>query len=465
MAKLTVYRTRDGRRYGVLSGSETGDYSIEDVRWFASKDPDNPNESGDTRAWLEERATACGLAVHEYAYSFQHIRVASDVQKIGDFCFCFFENAEVTFENPSGLAHLGKRALSRTGICGRVALPGLQDALFPDVFSGCTRLEEVDFTGSQVQEIGEGAFNSCYGLKRLKGCRKVHTVGPRAFLRCTALTDIDLNPQTLRSVGYAALHISSVGESLDGFSAAFAETARRIDKFDAPTLARMQAVELPDAGGLPKVICEQNYPDLRYALVNGQKAYMVDGCMMLSLFHVYQRMFPEAEFGSFPDWWEYVDSLCVDAAGMHIYETERYTTDDVQKITYLVLYLLGLKPKNFGEYELRYPYIDASCEYHCGLMTHDETAKYEIWTALSRGYGVIASVSTGKAEERTKLFLRNHHAVAVVGCRNGKLLVVDSANVDGATGGVYEVAYEDLFIGAPYSENRIWVIEPGEENG
>ena len=74
--------------------------------------------------------------------------------------------------------------------------------------------------------------------------------------------------------------------------------------------------------------------------------------------------------------------------------------------------------------------------------------------------------STNKADATSEaFFLQNHHAVAIVGCRNGKLIVVDSANVDGGTGGVYEVAYEDLFIGAPYSKNRIWVITPEEGNG
>lgn len=457
-ARLTVYKARDGRRYGVLSGGETRqDYEISDAKWFESE----KQNCGDKRTWLKTQAEACGLAPHEYAWSFEHIRIAADVTNLGPYCFAYFENANFTFENPKSVQHLGKCAFSRTAIRGKVAFPSLQDAVLPDVFSGCTKLTEIDLTGSNVKEIGEYAFSCCHNLEKIMGCRKLHTIGARAFSRCAKLTYIDFSSKELTSVGHAAFHISGVGKRLDNLPhTTFAKTARRKDKFEEHTLTAMQVVQLPNVGGLPKTVCEQSYPDLEYGLLpDGTQDYLVNGCMMFSLYHAYQRMFPDSGFDTFYDWWKHVDDLCVDALGVHIWQTDRYAANDVWKILYVVLVLLGLVPKDFSDYALKYPRVDESCGYSCALMTYDDTAKREIWQALASGCGVLASISTG-APKRTEpdVFFENNHMVAIVGCRNGKLLVVDSASIDGENGGAYEVAYEDLFMGAQYTQNCIVVI-------
>lgn len=471
MATFTVYKARSGARYGVLSGGDTEAYDKIDGRWFESIDPNNPNDSGDSRDWLSTH----DMHPHEYAWSFAHVYIKGDVESIGAYTFAYFENADFTFEKPETIKHLGKGAFACTGIRS-VKLPGLQDSSLAEVFSGCSKLKEVDLTGSKVTAIDANAFRRCHNLKRVIGCGNVTTIGELAFSRCPSLMYIDFNPRTLKRVGYAAFHVSGLGGRLDGFrDTAFAEASRRADKFDAETLDKIRAEELPDVGGLPATVCEQSYPDIPYGYypiynadgtVNAAKSYddyMSNGCLMLSTYHVYQRMFPDSGYADFPAWWDEVDRRCMETNGDHIYQHWRYDIvnekGNPMKIFYDVADLMGIECKNVGIDGLAYgPNGEA-------VLTYDERAKRVIWQALASGYGVIAGISTSTPTVSTRgVSFSNSHEVAIVGCRNGKLIVVDSASIDGERGGVYEVAYEDLFIGCHYADNHIRVLVPKEVN-
>ncbi len=467
MAKLTVYKTRDGRRYGVLSGGATKDYDIPNPSYFESKNYKEiyskifDEENGEVtreydRSWVSD---------HEYARSFVHIRIAEDVTSIGAYTFAFFENADFTFENPANIQHLGYWAFACSGIRGRIALSGLRDNVFAEVFSGCSKLAEVDLTGSAVRTIGDKAFMRCHGLRRVTGCGQVETVGERAFARCAALSDIDLN--RLKTVGNTAFHITSVGTRLDGFlGVTFGACARRKDKFDAKALAEIYAVELPDIGDVPNGLCEQSYPDLPYAKdTAGKQRYINDGCMMLSVYHAVHGWFGGKQYADFASWWEAVGAAYSRANNGEILSDMKLNFNSYDMtMLHEVASLLGMKCKDFSDYALRYGAKNEA------LLTHDATAKREIRQALREGYPIIASISTGAmSTEKNVVPFGNSHDVAIVGCRNGKLLVVDSASIDGERGGAYEIAYEDLFIGGvsgadgePLAYNAIRVLIPKE---
>lgn len=452
MAKLKIYRTVSGERYGVLSGGATNDYDIPNPSYFESAE----KNSGDTRDWV---------ANHEYAWSFKRVRIAEDVTAIGNYCFAFFENADFSFENPANMQHLGKWAFACSGIRGKVTLSGLQDDTLAEAFSGCSKLAEVDLSGSAVRTIGDKAFMRCHSLRRVSGCGQVHTVGERAFLRCASLRSIDLKPTVLRTVGATAFHITSVGTRLDGFrNTNFGVCSRRTDKFTAQALAEIRAVELPDVGGVPDHVCEQSYPDLPYAKdTAGNQRYMHDGCMMLSVYHAVHGWFGGKQCADFAEWWAAVGAAYSDA-------NEDKVLSDIQlnfaaydmTMLHEVADLLGMKCKNFSAYALHYGNDDEA------LMTHDATAKREIRQALMAGYPVLASISTSKMQTDASIVtFPSSHDVAIVGCRNGKLIVVDSTSIDGEQGGVYEVAYEDLFLGgmpdadgSPMDYNAIRVLVP-----
>lgn len=467
MAKLKVYLSRDGqRRYGVLSGGETKDYDIPNPGYYESEAyAEEYSQTFYANGELDREYDRDWVQDYEYARSFAQIRVAADVTGIGEYAFAFFENANVSFEEPASIGHLGYWAFACTGISGRVALPGLQDSVLAEAFSGCSKLEEVDLSGSGVVDIGDKAFMRCHNLKRITGCANVRSVGERAFTRCAALKYVGFSPTQLQSVGATAFHITSVGARLDGFGkTSFAPYARRRDRFTEQALAEIRAVELPDAGGVPAYVDEQSYPDLPYARdTSGKQRDMTDGCMMFSVYHATHGRFGGVQYADFAAWWA---KVCEAYAEGNDNARLTDTVLDFGKYDMTMLHevadLLGMQLKDFSDCDLRYG------ENNEALMTRDATAKREIRQALMMGHPVIASISTGKMQTAEGVLpFASSHDVAIVGSRNGKLIVVDSANIDGERGGVYEVAYEDLFLGGmpdangePMDYNAICVLVP-----
>lgn len=444
MARLKVYRTQSGTRYGVLSGGETQDYSIARHELFDSEQQD----CGDTRQWVEN---------YRYAWSFRRVRIAEDVTSIGNHCFAFFNNAEFLFDDPASIRHLGDYAFGFSGIRGKITLPGLTDTVLTTAFQGCTKITELDLTGSAVTVIGELAFSKCHRLKKLSGCGNVREIRPRAFMRCASLESIDVVRNVLATVGYSAFHITSIASALeDCVNTEFDVAATRHEKFDAQTLAAIQAVKLSDVGSVPKDLCEQSLPDLPYGLNDdGSQEYMTSGCAMLSVFHAMHGVFRGVEYADFVDWWGAVNDAYKAENGVYLYETSRGWI-----IQYRLIALMGLQFKDFSDSSLSWGDHAGILGYYEALKTHDETAKREIAAALEAGYGVLAEISTRTKDEALVPTFANSHMVAIVGCKNGKLVVVDSASIDGESGGVYEVAYEDLFMGAAHARNDIRVILP-----
>ena len=71
-------------------------------------------------------------------------------------------------------------------------------------FLGCSSLTKVAFVeNSKLTSIGDGAFDSCAGLKSIDIPNGVTSIGPFAFYKCTSLTSIYI-PDGVKSIGACA---------------------------------------------------------------------------------------------------------------------------------------------------------------------------------------------------------------------------------------------------------------------
>lgn len=459
MAVLKVYADRYGNnKYGVLSGVNTKDYSFSGnyKRFYSEID----GVCVDSRTWLKNKSDC---------RKFRIIRVEDDVKKIGDCCFAFFENCEFFFDKSDLLERIGSKAFMQSGISGILRLEGLCQLELGDAFQSCRNLVEVNLDGSAVQIIGKEAFMKCYGLERFIGSDIIDEIHEGAFLCCPKLEKVDLCRP--KSVGEISFHICGVAdteipfeEAADGMTAAL-----RSQRYTADELREIRAVNAPDCvRAVPNTVDQERYPDVEYCRTkdaNGQLTvtqYISDfGCVAVSLYHAYNMMFPGQAFQDFMAFWNHVDELSLSKSGKHIYEYE-YGLGTGQVLDQ-ALGVLGLTRKDYGEYSPMGAYR------HDAMLTWDKTALEEIVWALRNGHGVIAEISkdaampissdmalhNGVAIPAKTPMLWNTHAVAIVGYKDGKLVVVDSSRTNGDDGNTYLVAYEDLFVGRGIGEHPI----------
>lgn len=449
MGTFKVYKNKTGSlRFGVLSGTETADYQISGYKRYYSE---TKGVCTDGRPWATTEESG-EKVVRTFTKSFRTVRIQESVKKVGDFSFAFFENAKIIFENASALESLGTMAFMQSGVSGRLKLGGLTEEVFPDAFHACGELQEVDLTGSAVTSIAPGAFQKCFSLERVKGAEKVKTIGEKAFLCCPVLEAVeDCEPDT---VGNLAFHICGISSS--------------DSTYDADVLKAIREVELPDIiHDVPNSADQGDYPDLKYCQYGKSQLYISEGgCAAVSLYHVYNMMHPENPFPNFREFWEATG----ESGGGSAFGLE----DD--EVFGKALKAMNLKRKEFPGHAMLSDQIT-------NVLTWNELAKTEIVRALEAGHGIVAQISknpeqmefrepvtllNGSYWEAGSKVYTNSHAIAIVGCEGGKLVVVDSSVTNGEGARTYKVAYEDLFMGPgtgarPQSLNDIMVIMKGEE--
>ena len=107
----------------------------------------------------------------------------------------------------TGFTALPRQAFDRCGLLVSVILPPALEAIGEMAFMS-SGLVEIDIPDG-VTTFGEGAFNGCTSLKRVKLPKNLTTISDQMFSKCTSLTGITL-PATVKTIGNSAFRNSGL---------------------------------------------------------------------------------------------------------------------------------------------------------------------------------------------------------------------------------------------------------------
>lgn len=135
------------------------------------------------------------VAIEKQAFQFcpelEEINLPSTLEYIGPDAFAGTKIKEITI--PAGLTNVD--GFANCANLKKVTFLGEEHTLIGNgsygTFSGCTALEEIDF--SCITEIGGGAFSGCTSLKKVT-INGDATIRSGAFGECTALEDVTFTP-------------------------------------------------------------------------------------------------------------------------------------------------------------------------------------------------------------------------------------------------------------------------------
>lgn len=523
MATFKVLKDMSGNRYGVLSGETTKDYYengnlYSNISKYESLDfAISGCYNYDKRPWVTEVLNSSGLseAVNVCA-SFKKVIIKKNVKSIGKSFFLLFKNAEFVFEDFSALTVIDSQAFTMSGIGGELTLSENLVTLGGMAFADCANLIKVDLSKTPLTELKSSTFALCENLSEIVLNQSITNIGMCAFSRSTKITADGVKnlSDNIQQVQSCAFHNTGVKQlktangtivseecfvDRDSLDAIGVTTGQ---KFAPEMIQQIQSVKLPNTVKLPKHISNQNYPNIPYGILGDKQQYLSEGCMILSLYHTYQKLFPNATFtNSVEEFWNEVNQRWK----QHKNEYASYDGyADVENIYDLqrgwgffriIVELLGLEFKDFGtvkDSDGSLKYMDKLFDNGFGdqvkllrygedaiiykdtfrLLTDTEHAKKEIAEALSKGYGIMAEVSLspgtlgqltqpftklGKTFEAGQKYMLNSHQVAIVGAENDKLIVVDSALHGGNSTQIYKINYEDLFCGR-FGWNDIMIV-------
>lgn len=119
------------------------------------------------------------------------------------------------------------------------SLPRTLEEIGAFAFTNCSRLAELDFTGTRVTAIDTAAFWGCSSLETLVLTDPLEEIGDYAFYMCTALTQLTL-PDTLTSIGERGFGWCLMLESVD-----FGEGVSEIGDFAFRNCEALTSVVLP----------------------------------------------------------------------------------------------------------------------------------------------------------------------------------------------------------------------------
>ena len=522
MATFEVFKDGQGNRYGVLSGEATANYHnngqlYSNIGWYGALEEER---SGclkyDTRPWVEDKKSDIAEAAKTCS-SFKKVVIKKDVKSIGNAFFALFDHAGFIFEDISALEQIGTQAFLMSGLSGELTLSENFSSLGGMAFANCANLTKVDLSrATQLTEIKSSTFALCENLSQVVLNPNIQTIGLCAFARSAKITTEGIKnlSDDVQQIKSCAFHNTSIKKLKTANGAevssecfyddiginAIANTEEQ--KFAPEMLQKIRSIKLPNIVQLPKRISNQEYPNIPYGKVLEHQDYLSEGCMVLSLYHTYQRMFPNASFTStVEDFWNEINQRWKKNKNNYV-SYESYA--DVENIYDLqrgwnffsiIVDLLDLEFKDFGsvrDSDGNLKYMDRLFDNGFGeqikllrygddaitykdtfrLLSDTEHGKAEIAEALRKGYGILIEVSLnpgsfgaspqpftklGKTFDVGEKYMLNSHQVAIVGAENDKLIVVDSAVHGGNTSQTYKLNYEDLFCGR-FGWNDIMIV-------
>lgn len=123
------------------------------------------------------------------------IRLPKSLKKIGEHCFNYVDfNPDVPLKIPDGVFSIENNAFVGSRIMS-ITLPYGLRSLGDSVFSDCTRLRDVKFTGHQLSRVSRSCFKDCIALNKVVFSEGIETIGESAFYN-TALVNLVL-PSTI----------------------------------------------------------------------------------------------------------------------------------------------------------------------------------------------------------------------------------------------------------------------------
>lgn len=131
------------------------------------------------------------------------------VNHVGKAAFRFCKRVKAL--DMSELTYIGQSAFCQSGI-ENVIISSDMDFLGEDAFEACESLKSVRITGS-LNKIGDEAFALCTSLNTVQLPEKLEIIGNLAFYGCGSLYDIDL-PKSLEEIGNAGFYQCSSLESI-----------------------------------------------------------------------------------------------------------------------------------------------------------------------------------------------------------------------------------------------------------
>ena len=131
--------------------------------------------------------------------------VSDGITSLPGSCFSgIFTIHEATL--PASLTSIGESAFAGCYRLESITIPSGVKSIEEGLFSGCSDLREVIFAeGSQIESIGDKAFNRCSSLARIVIPDSVASIGKNSFSECKALGQVGL-PSKLSSIGDSAFY-------------------------------------------------------------------------------------------------------------------------------------------------------------------------------------------------------------------------------------------------------------------
>lgn len=297
------------------------------------------------------------------------------------------------------------------------------------VFEDCFKLREVDMANGPIS-VGDRMFAKCIDLEHASGLGAVTTVGTKAFIYCSNLKSIDLNPAILTSIGESAFRLSSVEDciNMDELNTAcvIADYATRSKRWsDNAVLAAVQSKPIPTILlNVPHADSQKKYTNVKFGhrnvpwddTENAVDVYIAEGgCSALSLYHEWQCIHhgTELEKDNFLHYWE-------------AFEGDNFVNNNTEEMG--DYFPVQAEMLGWGHSE---EFITTADQYDVII---DRLNKHMPTCTIMRTAG-----NSG------------HHAVVIVGADalSRKLAVLDSA-VTSESAVLTWVKFEDIFSGTDY---------------
>lgn len=275
----------------------------------------------------------------------------------------------------------------------------------------CYLLEKLDI-GVGLPTVGIQFAKLCGNLRLVSGVDSVSALGRESFHCCYNVRSIDLRAEKITSIGDNACFLSPIEDYVDLSVVPIANVgkwATRSARWDAEQLDEFKSMPYPN-----DIFIDVPYPDSqnRYGNVPycGSKSVQTAGCVSLAVYHAWNAKYAGTAnvFTSWKDWWDTYFNADGNYAATH---------SSVPSAT-TVLTTLG--------WGLTMQYCNTANNF------------WSMFTSLKNGKPVYISREITGTDD---------HASLVVGVKNGKLLVLDSAGHDDPVVPVtYEIRIEDVFI-------------------
>ena len=256
------------------------------------------------------------------------LHIEKGITHIGDnFMNGAYNLKHLSFADSGAITHLGARAFRLTRISGTYDFPNLNQETLDGVFWGCRKLEGITFN-DKVTELGCRTFLHCTSLRYVDGIANVTTIGEGVFQGCYNLERVGLNPYNTANISlgdFAFLYTSNDITIGNG-------NAKLIDavwKFKGTVcivqnewklgdgkdyLADLQSYRptgvLPLSPHIPEMDWQDDTvygtdcdwtPIIMPYKGGVWKNWVVGGCFLFSVFHIYNILNPDAPYDTFYD--------------------------------------------------------------------------------------------------------------------------------------------------------------------